>query len=331
MKICLYLEFYNLCTGGILSSFRNQKTILDYLDIEVSKKWDKSCDILQVNMTGPKSVYLMKKAKNQGKKVIIWAHSTVEDTEHLFRYVPFMTPIFKNHLTNVYTQADLIFVPSDYTKKLLIKYGLDSEKIVVLSNGVDLKKFYHDEAKSTELRKKFKTNNLIIGSMGIVMPRKGTDKFIALAQKFPKNQFVWFGKIFKAYTSALIKPLPKKLPKNVKFTGYIKNANDAYNSMDIFLFPSYEENEGMAILEACAAGLPILVRDIPVYKDWLVHGQNCLKAKNDREFEKHLNDLINDRELRKRLGSQAKILAHEKSTQKIAKKTLIEYKKLIGS
>jgi 1,2-diacylglycerol-3-alpha-glucose alpha-1,2-glucosyltransferase len=330
MKICLYLEFHNICTGGVLSSFQNQKTILDSLNIPFNKKFDKSCDILQVNVPGPRTVYLMKKAKKQGKKVIIWSHTTVEDTKQLFKFVPFVTPVFKKHLTYVYGLADLIFAPSEYTKKLLIAYGLPHRKIVVLSNAVDLKKFHFDSAKRKSGRKKYKLNSLTIGSMGLVMPRKGVDKFLLLSQKFPDNQFIWFGKIFRSYSSPFIKRLPKTLPKNVKFTGFIKDANEAFNSLDIFLFPSFEENEGMAILEACAVGLPIIVRDIPTYKGWLIHGKNCLKAKNDKEFEKYLRKLIENENLRKKLGKNAKILAGDKSVQNLAKKTLLEYKKLIN-
>lgn len=328
MKVCLYLEFHNLCTGGVLSSFQNQKTILDNLGISTTKKWDNSCDILQVNVPGFKTAYLMKKAKRQGKKVIIWSHTTVEDTRQLFRFVPFVTPVFKKHITYVYSLADLIFSPSVHTKTLLISYGLPKEKIVVISNAVDLEKYYVDQTKRLAGRKKYGLDSLTIGSIGLVMPRKGVNKFLLLAKKFPQNQFIWFGKIFKAYSSPFIKPLPKALPGNVKFTGFIQDTNEAYNSLDIFLFPSYEENEGMAILEACAVGLPILVRDLPTYNGWLIHKKNCLKAKNDEEFEKYLNQLIMDKNLRENLGREAKILAQQKSIQNIANKTLLEYQKL---
>lgn len=328
MKICLYFEFHDLCTGGILSSYQNQKAILDHLGIKYTNKWDDSCDLLQVNTPGPQSILLMKKAKKQGKKVIIWSHTTVEDTQQLFRFVPFVTPFFKKHLTYVYGLADLIFSPSEYTKTLLEGYKLPSEKIIVLSNGVNLEKYYFDEQKRALGRKKYGLDNLTIGTVGLVMPRKGVDKFLQLAQKFSKNQFIWFGKIFKAHSSAFVKPLPSLLPDNVKFTGFIKDTNEAYSSMDIFLFPSFEENEGMAILEACAVGLPILIRDIPTYEGWLIHNKNCLKAKTDAEFEKYLHLLMTDKDLRDRLGHNAKILAQEKSIGNLAEKTLAQYEKL---
>ncbi|MGA2666636.1 MAG: glycosyltransferase family 4 protein [Patescibacteria group bacterium] len=327
MKICLYLEFYH--SGGILSSYKNQKVILKRLGIPFTTRYNESCDILQLNSPWPRSLFLMKKAKRQGKKVVIWSHTTVEDTAQMFKAIPFVIPFFRKYLTYVYGSADLIFSPTEYTKSILISYGLPAEKIVVHTNAVDLAKHFKDEAKAMAGKKKFKLNGgVVVGTVGLVMPRKGVNTFVHLAEKFPRNNFLWFGRLF-SLSGALIKNSAKKLPQNIRFTGYVEHIDEAFNSLDIFVFPSVEENEGMAVVEAAAYGLPILVRDIPVYKGWLVHGQNCLKAKNEREFERYLTRLIKDKKLRDCLGRNARKLAAEKSVISIAKKTLLEYKKVL--
>ncbi|MEI6498798.1 MAG: glycosyltransferase family 4 protein [bacterium] len=334
MKICLYLEYYHFLGGliykkigtGLLSSYKNQRKILSTLDIEYVEKWDDSCDILQINTPWLYSLYLIKKVKRQGKKVIIWSHVTVEDAMAVFRFMPLIAPIFKKYLIYAYSQADIIFAPTEYTKSLLIAYGLDADKIVAQSNGVDDKKYFKDEAKKSSGMKKYDIKDVVVGNIGLVIPRKGVDTFINLAKNFDTYQFIWFGKI---YSSLLVSPLPKNLPDNIRFTGYIDDINEAYNTMDIFLFPSYEENEGMVILEAAAASLPILVRDIPVYEGWLVHGENCLKAKNDEEFVKYLEQLINDPKLREHLGQNANKLAKTRSIGVVSGKALVVYKKLM--
>jgi 1,2-diacylglycerol-3-alpha-glucose alpha-1,2-glucosyltransferase len=101
-----------------------------------------------------------------------------------------------------------------------------------------------------------------------------------------------------------------------------------FNSLDIFVFPSFEENQGMVILEAAAVGLPILVRNIPAYQGWLRHGENCLKAKNFGEFEKYLKMLAEDKDLRERLGQNALKLAGENSLERLKEKTLSVYENL---
>ncbi len=335
MKICLYLEFYHFWGGilfrkigtGLLSSYRNQKVMLDYLGIPFVEKWDDSCDILQINTPWLKSLYLIKKAKRRGMPVIIWTHVTVEDAMQVFRFMPLVAPLFKKYLIYAYSQADLLLPPSEYTKSLLLAYGLPEEKIKIQSNGVDLKKNYEDKDKRAAGRKQYELSSITVGTVGLVIPRKGIDIFISLAEKFKNNPFVWFGKI---YGSLLVKPLPKNLPTNVRFTGYVDDVLAAFNSLDIFIFPSYEENQGIVILEAAAVGLPILVRDIPVYNGWLLHGENCLKAKNNDEFEKYLRQLIDDEGLRKKLGRNAKILAKKESIEALGEKLKKEYSKILG-
>ncbi len=334
MKICLYLEFYNFRGGifykkigtGLLSSYRNQEVMLKSLGIDFVERWDDSCDILQINTPWLKSIWLIKKARNRGKKIIIWAHVTAEDIKGVFWFGSLVSPVLKRYLIFAYGLADLVFCPSAYTKSLLIAYGLPEKKLVVQSNGVDLKDFFSDAEERVRARAAFKLRGLVVGTIGLAIPRKGIATFLSLARDFPQIQFIWFGKI---YSSLMAKPLPKNLPLNVVFTGFVENIRAAFNSLDIFIFPSHEENQGMAILEAAAAGLPILVRDIPVYQGWLVHGENCLKAKNNEEFSGYLKKLLEDGNLQKRLGENAKILAQKESLPEIAKKTLAIYQNLL--
>ncbi len=322
MKICLYLEFYHFLGGilfrkvgtGLLSSYRNQKKLLASLGIPYVEAWDDSCDILQVNTPWLRSLYLMRRARRRGKKVIIWAHVTVEDAMQVFRFMPLVAPLFKRYLTHAYGAADLVFAPTAYTKGLLVAYGLPAEKIVVQSNGVDTSVFCEDQKKRAGGREAYALSGLAVGTTGLVIPRKGIDTFLALAVAFPDRPFVWFGKL---YSKALVKSLPKTLSPNVRFTGYVDDIVAAYNSLDVFVFPSYEENQGMAILEAAAIGLPIIVRDIPVYQGWLRDGVNCLKAKDDVGFRMCLARLIEDADLRAKLSKGARELAKQESLERI--------------
>ena len=339
MKIFVYLEFYKTLGNklyrklgtGIYLSYKNQIEILKRLDIPYSTEWDDSCDIVQVNDMGPKSRYYIKKAHKSGKKVVLWSHRTIEDTEQIFRAMPFLIPSFRKYVKNHYRSADLVFTPSEYTRQIMISYGVSPEKIAARSNGIDLKKFKYDKETRLAGRTKFNFDKLTIGTMGLVIPRKGVETFLNTASKFPAQDFVWFGNIPGFFSSFWMKPLPKNLPANVRLAGYTADVLKAYNALDIFLFPSYEENEGIAIMEAAAVGLPILVRDIPVYQGWLEHGVNCLKAKTDAEFEKYLGQLIADKSLREKLGRNAQRMVQSKDLDAIAGQTLTAYQKLLGA
>ncbi|UKI48766.1 MAG: glycosyltransferase [Clostridium sp.] len=68
--------------------------------------------------------------------------------------------------------------------------------------------------------------------------------------------------------------------------GYISGdiIKGAFHSADLLFFPSYEETEGIVVLEALASKLPVLVRDIGVYKPWLKDGISCYMGKNNDDF-----------------------------------------------
>lgn len=60
----------------------------------------------------------------------------------------------------------------------------------------------------------------------------------------------------------------------------------------MFLFPSKEETEGIVVLEALAMKIPILLRDIPVYSDWLWAEQDVYKAGNLDEFQSKIVKML---------------------------------------
>ena len=90
------------------------------------------------------------------------------------------------------------------------------------------------------------------------------------------------------------------------------------NGCDLYLFPTLEETEGIPIVEACACKTPSLIRDIPVFEEWLEDGVNTYKAKDIDEFEKKIKMILN-KEL-PYLGEEAYKVALERDIKKIGKK-----------
>ena len=79
-------------------------------------------------------------------------------------------------------------------------------------------------------------------------------------------------------------------------SSWLKKAEDlcdAYCGADAFAFLSHEETEGIVVLEALACGIPTIVRDIPVYANWLEDGKSVYKAANVNQFEAKLRDMLN--------------------------------------
>ena len=94
----------------------------------------------------------------------------------------------------------------------------------------------------------------------------------------------------------------------------------AYAGADAF-FPSKEETEGIVVLEALAASEQVILRDIPVFPDWLTHGVNCWKGKDADEFRALVNAAVHHK--LKDIRPQALQCAQEKSSPKSEKRSVV--------
>lgn len=320
--VCLYTEVTDkfIKLSGVATAFNNQNIALKKNNIKFTTNPKEKYDILHLNTFGPLG-YLSARKASKKKKLVITTHTTAEDFFNSVTFSNVIAPSMKKYLTKIYSKADVLICPSEYTKKIMKSYGLKN-KMEVLSNGVNLDKFKFDIKKRERYRRKYNLTGSVVFSVGLVYVRKGIIDFIKIAKNLPNHQFVWTGPLYHKlliYFPELQKAI-KNAPNNFQFTGYIKNILDAYCGGDIFFFPSYEENQGIVILEAAATGKPIIVRDIPVYKNWLFHEKNCLKAKNNKEFAKCITRLSTDKKLRERIVAGGHDLANQNSLEKIGKK-----------
>ena len=297
MKVLLYTENEKLIgKSGLGKAIKHQIQALKENNIEYTIDPNDDYDIVHINFYGPKSYMLAKKAKKNGKKVIYHAHSTEEDFRNSFLFSNAIAPTFKKWLIKCYSLGDHILTPTPYSKKLLQSYGINVP-ITDISNGIDVKFFEHNDSFGKEFRKEFnyKSTDKIIMGVGLYIRRKGIVDFVELAKKFPQYKFIWFGYSPLAASTQDVRDAVSTKLDNLCFAGYVEPEvlRKAYSGCDLYLFPTYEETEGIPILESMAAHLPSIVRDIKVFDGWLIDGKNVYKAKNLKEFEEKINGILN--------------------------------------
>lgn len=319
MKVCLYFESKDLIqTSGIGQALKHQIQACQSANIEYTLNPDDTYDILHINTIGVRSIPTIIKARNKNCKIIYHAHSTEEDFRNSFLLSNQFAPYFKKMLMNYYSRADIILTPTPYSKSLLEKYGL-TIPIYSLSNGIDLKRFEYDAEKVKAFRKYFsiKEDNKVVISVGLYFERKGIIDFMEVAKRMPHIQFIWFGYTPLYSIPKKIRKIIKNHPSNVVLPGYVKGSilEGAYMDADCFFFASYEETEGIVVLEALASSQNVLVRDIEVYNPWLMDQVNCYKGKNNDEFVTQLNLILNQQ--CNDLRSKGKEIAKERNINRI--------------
>ena len=297
MKVLLYTEgLKTISKSGLGKAIKHQMRALEENNITYTTDLDDDFDILHINFYGPKSYLFAKKAKSLGKKIIYHAHSTEEDFKNSFIGSNLVSAQFKQWLITCYSLGDRILTPTPYSKKLLENYGIDIP-ITAISNGVDVNFFKRNEKLGYEFRRKygFKKNDKVIMGVGLYIERKGILDFVELAKRLPEYKFIWFGHSPLAASPLKIRQAVNTKLDNLIFPGYVEpeELKGAYSGANLYLFPTLEETEGIPILEACSAKIPALIRDIPVFDEWLVDDVNVYKAKNLEEFEEKIIKILN--------------------------------------
>lgn len=139
---------------------------------------------------------------------------------------------------------------------------MDSGKVTVINNAIDLKKYAFNLQKRKVLRKKLGVaDEFVVGHVGRFMYQKNHDFLIDIFaeahRKIPQMVLLLIG------DGPLREGIEEKvrglnLIENVRFLGVRDDVQDLYNAMDLFILPSHYEGLGMVGVEAQANGLNVL-------------------------------------------------------------------------
>lgn len=273
--------------SGVGQAVAHQRAMLESAGVEVTESWDTPADAVHINTVLPDAPLAALRARRRGEKVVYYGHSTMQDFRDSFVGSNLLAPLFKRWLCLCYGLGDIVLTPTPYARGILQTYGLPCP-VRAMSNGVDTGFFAPDKERGAAFRHKYRLSDdqKVVVSAGHFMQRKGILEFIALALALPLVEFYWFGYTPPALVPAPVRHAMAAAPDNLHFAGFVTQAElrDAYCGADLFCFCSHEETEGIVVLEALACGVPVLLRDIPVYESWLTDGVNVYKAADDAGF-----------------------------------------------
>jgi len=334
MKVCMVTGLNSLSkmfnfksAGGMGTQVPILAEKLKERGIDVGIDDAKDFDILHLHNPMPQFIPLIEKTKKEGKVLVVHARHLPELVKGGFKFDRIIYPFFNKYSQWLYNQADVVICATPYVKKWMELNGIKS-KLVVIPNGVDRSRFSYDEAKRKEFRRRYGiSNEWIVFSVGLLIPRKGVLDFIDVAKRLEEIKFIWIG----SAEPGLKKIDVSHAPKNVMFIGHIPfdDMPSAYSAGDIFLFPTYAESYGNVLFEAAAAGKILVVRDIEVYKEWLEDGVNCLKGKSVEEYVGIIERITNDEKLQEKLREGAIKLAKEHDIDRSVEKLISIYTDLV--
>lgn len=269
-----------------------------------------SIDLIQSHLLGS-NVYCALAGLLTGKPVITTFHGAVDvsATEH------FMA--LKFALINK-GASRIVAVSKNLRDDIVQRTPLNSNKTVVIYNGIDTVAF--EREKSAVLRQRFgwSDDDIIIGSLGNIRTAKAYDVLLRAAAILGESKytfrFVIAGQgVSKENPSGLYKRLLElsellKLRADVKFIGFVDDPADFLSNVDLFLLSSSSEGFSISTIQAMASSLPVIATRSGGPEEILTHQEDgwLVDKANPAAIAEAIIKLSDDSKCRVQLSKNAK-------------------------
>ncbi|MFH2108813.1 MAG: glycosyltransferase family 4 protein [Chrysiogenia bacterium] len=253
------------------------------------------------------SLYILILKKHNKKHVLQLRGSNFKNWYHETSF------IMKLWIKYILKQAAGVIVLGENLKEIFADF-IDKNRIFVVPNGVDLE-FPEKTSKNDKLR---------ILYVGNLQPQKGIEDLIealVLLKKNGKNvDCDIIGQWRDGRTKKVCVEKVKDNSLSVVFYGVKKgiDKNVMYSNADLFVFPPRQpEGHPWVIIEAMAAGLPIITTDSGAIRESVFENVNgfIVEKNNPQKISEIIELLINDEELRMKMAKESRRLYEEKFTE----------------
>ncbi|MBS3818154.1 glycosyltransferase family 4 protein [bacterium] len=229
---------------------------------------------------------------------------------------------------------DVTLAVSEGVKDVLIRGGMDPQRVEVIPDGIDFTPF-EEVSSSHYLHREFSfsQNDYLVGIVAHLADHKGHKYLIKateiLKEKVPRVKVIVVGE----------GPLKMKLDRQVKetrledmvfFLGFREDIPQILASLDLFVLSSYLEGMGSTLLDAMASRLPIVATRVGGIPEVVTHEQTGLLVppRDPQALASAILRLYQDRSLASRLGKKGYEVVHQKfSAQAMARKIIDLYKR----
>jgi len=223
-------------------------------------------------------------------------HTMFEKHMH---YLPIQNDGMKRFIIDLFTgYANLVtqvIVPSESVREILLERGVKTPMTVV-PTGIDLQKFFKGEGNAIRQRLGIPLDDIVIGYVGRLAIEKNLE-FLGQSvadylKKDTKAHFLIGG---DGPLKDRIKEIfdEKGVGKQLHLAGVLKDQDlvDCYHAMDVFAFASLSETQGLVLVEAMSAGVPVVAVDAPGVREVVKDGYNgrLILEENKNNFSEALS------------------------------------------
>lgn len=315
------------------------------------------CDVIHAHNTYPTGYLAARMRRVRRLPLVITPHGEDIQTIPEINYGLMLVPELKKKIVYGLNAAERVTAISKKIRDVLIEAGVSGDKIDMVPNGVDIIRF--GQASTLNVREwlGLEPAARLITTIGRYNPRKGQEFLVrampAILAAEPHARLIIVGE-----NTEILQPLIRDsgLAGKVILTGGISPAGSILSravaassarkepdhlaellcSSELYVSAGTDDNsEGLslAVLEAMAAGLPIVATDISGNKDVVTDGKNgyLVKPSDAAGLATAISKVLTNRELSAELSVEAKRVASNYDWINVARQYVDTYREAIDS
>lgn len=277
-------------------------------------------------------------ARQHGLPCVETYHTHFE--EYLFHYVPFLPRRTLRAMVRQFARVqcnalDAVIVPSQDMLETLAGYGVTAPMHRV-PTGIPLASFGNGDGQAFRARHGIAAGQPMALYVGRAAHEKNIDFLLEALSHALRNcpeLILTVAGEGPALPALKLKATALGIAHAVRFVGYLdrmRELPDCYAAADVFSFASRTETQGLVLLEAMAAGLPVLAFAALGTREIVEPGRGAISApQHAAEFGHLLAALVNDPSRRQQMARDARIFAAEWSTEACAQRMATVYREWV--
>jgi glycosyltransferase involved in cell wall biosynthesis len=278
-----------------------------------------SIDVIHAHFAYPDGFVGLMAKKGTGKPLVVTLHGFDILVEPTVKYGCRLNPEIDRAVRMVLKDADRVIAASSATYRVALELGCSPNKLVLIPNAVDVKRFSLNVNRFYVRAKFGLEENPMVFTLRAHEPQKGIEYLIRavplVLKKVPNAVFVVGGEgRLRAYHESLARELG--VSGNIVFTGRIPQSELPYfyASCDVFVIPSIIEAFGLVTIEAMACGKPVVGTDVGGIPDIIEDGLNgfLVKPRDPDALAQKIILLLSDSKLREKTGKAGREMVEKK-------------------
>jgi glycosyltransferase involved in cell wall biosynthesis len=218
----------------------------------------------------------------------------------------------------------------------MIQRRFKNSRIKVILDAVDTEIFSTD---MDDLRDELKIERdaIIIGNTSTFTFVKGQEHLLKAFHIINKRipcYLLFAGKLPESSKKLYLSHVKEEAREKVIFLGHREDVPRVLKTIDVFVYPSLMEGLGTALLEAMTMERPVVVSDIPTFRNFISDGVNGIffNAEDHEDLAEKVLPVMQNQTVRELLGRNARKTALEKFTiEKMVDTTEAHYVEMLNS